>query len=132
MNSKKQGKSDRLFVPLSAEPYAWFKSGQKRWELRKYGRQYTEKYVRPNRKVELRHGYSDPNQALWGTIISFRITEDLKNFFDRVPYEQVIPIAQNLDDAIAISKKILQIAEDKPVPIIGFEVSLDYDNHLYP
>lgn len=122
-------KFDRLFVPLSTEPYRWFNNGQKRWELRKYRGQYTEKHVRPNRKVELRRGYSNPNQALWGTIISVHLAEGLEEFFDRVPYEQVIPIADNLEEAIAISQKILQITPGQSVPVIGFEVSLDYDNH---
>lgn len=125
----KHSKSDRLFVPLSAEPYEWFINGQKRWELRKYGRQYTEKHVWLNRRVELRYGYSNPNRSLWGTILAVHFADNLQEFFDQVFYKQVIPVANNLEEAIAISEGILRLPSDQSVPLLGFEVSLDHDGH---
>lgn len=123
--------SDRLFVPLASKPYQWFKSGQKQWELRRYGRQYTEKHVRPQRQVELRLGYSDPNQALWGTIIKVETAESLEDFFDRVPFKQVIPNAQNLDEAIATIEKILGLSSDCSSRVLGFEVLLNHAHHSF-
>jgi ASC-1-like (ASCH) protein len=120
--------SNRLFVPLSAEPYQWFSSGQKHWELRRYGRQYTERHVWPHRTVELRHGYSDPNRSLWGTIVAVQRAENLKDFFDQVPYTQVIPSANSLKEAIITAKKILGLSSEQSGPVLGFEVSF-HDHH---
>jgi hypothetical protein len=117
--------SDRLFVPLSAKPYNWFRYGQKKWELRKYGRQYTEKHVRPGRRVELRKGYSDPNNSLWGTILSVEVHENLDSFFDHVPYQEVIPTAKNQMEAIAEAQRILQLDSDELEPVLGFQVALE-------
>jgi ASC-1-like (ASCH) protein len=125
----KQISSDRLFVPLSADPYKWFSDGKKRWELRRYGRQYTEKHVWVNRRVELRHGYSDPSRSIWGTIVDVHSDDNLKDFFDKVPYNQVIPVANNLDEAIAISEEILKLPSDGSVPLLAFEVAIDDDNY---
>ena len=47
----------RVFIPLSTAPYNWFESGIKMWELRRYGRQYTERNIEKNKIVELRCGY---------------------------------------------------------------------------
>lgn len=55
---------DRLFVPLNKEPFEDFKSKGKTYELRSYGRNFTEKFVYKGRDVELRKGYS--GESLWG------------------------------------------------------------------
>jgi hypothetical protein len=116
---------DRLFVPLAAEPFAWFVSGEKKWELRKYGRQYTEKHVRAGRKVELRLGYSNPDRALWGVIISVERASTVEEFFDRVPYNQVIPIASSQSEAIALVNLILNLDPSAEVPVLGFQVVIE-------
>ncbi len=116
---------NRLFVPLSAEPYEWFKTGQKKWELRKYGRQYTEKNVRPGRRVELRRGYSDSGRALWGTILAVKHEQDIAEFFKWVPFEDVIPTANSLTEAIAVVEKILNLDSSYPEPVLGFQVALE-------
>lgn len=36
-------KTNRLFLPLNSDPYDWFISGNKTWELRKRKGNYTEK-----------------------------------------------------------------------------------------
>jgi hypothetical protein len=116
---------DRLFVPLNAEAFGWFASGGKLWELRKFGRQYTEKHVRPGRRVELRRGYSDARQAIWGRIKSVHRADSLVEFFDHVPYRLVIPTAVDCDEAIAAASEILRIETDRPAPVIGFEVAFE-------
>jgi len=57
---------DRLFVPLSAEAFGWWKSGRKRWEVRKDAKRWGKQHVRDGRRVELRLGYSGP--SLWGAV----------------------------------------------------------------
>jgi hypothetical protein len=116
---------DRIFVALSREPYAWFESGEKVWELRKYGRQFTEKHIYPGRRVELRRGYSDASRTLWGTIQRVEKAVGIEDFFDKVPYSDVIPVAKNRADAAMMAKEILGIGEDPQVPLVGFMVSVD-------
>lgn len=116
---------DRIFVPLSREPYAWFESGEKVWELRKYGRQFTEKHIYPGRRVELRRGYSDASRTLWGTIERVEKAVGIEDFFDKVPYSRVIPVAKSRADAAMMAKEILGIGEDPQVPLVGFMVSVD-------
>ena len=115
----------RMFVPLATKPYQWFQGGKKRWELRKYGRQYTQKNVRPGRRVELRRGYTDASRALWGTIVNVELAQDVGQFFDRVSFKEVIPDAGNRQEAITAATAILRMYEDNSEPVLGFEVSLD-------
>jgi hypothetical protein len=112
----------RLFVPLSSEPFNWFKSEKKRWELRRYGNKYTEKNIIPGRKVELRRGYSDPNQAIWGIIGRVIISNNLDEFFGIVNFSDVIPIVNSRIEAINLSMHILKIPLSESHKVIGFEV----------
>jgi hypothetical protein len=113
----------RLFVPLSRAPFEWFKSGEKHWELRRYGRQYTEAHLRVGRRVELRHGYGSRNDALWGTLQESLRANSIEEFFDAVPYDRVIPAAESRSDAVFIARKIL----GSVVEVIGFRVVVDDD-----
>jgi hypothetical protein len=116
---------NRMFVPLATKPYQWFQGGKKRWELRKYGRQYTKNNVRPGRRVELRRGYADANRALWGTIVNVEFAQDVEQFFDRVSFKEVIPNAGSREEAITAATALLRMCEDSSEPLLGFEVSLD-------
>ena len=51
---------------MNSEPFEDFLHNGKSYELRGYGRNYTEKQVYEGRKVELRRGYSGASQ--WGVI----------------------------------------------------------------
>jgi len=110
---------DRLFVPLAEEPFNWFCSGQKKWELRRFGRQYTLKHVRVGRRVELRRGYRGPD-ALWGKILDVVQANSMDEFFNRVPFEEVIPVATSREHAIKIATDILGV--DLKTPLLGFAV----------
>src|SRR5258708_2524794 len=79
--SRNLPKSDRLFVPLADQPFAWFRSGHKKWELRRFGRQYTLKHVRVGRRVELRRGYRGPD-VLWGEILDVVEANGVDDFFN--------------------------------------------------
>jgi len=114
----------RLFVPLSSEPYSWFLSGEKRWELRRYGRQYTVAHVREGRQVELRLGYRSQEQSLWGHIVRTVEANSLDSFFKEVPFRLVIPIAKSLEEAVREASFILGIAPHEQTRVLGFEVDI--------
>lgn len=113
----------RVFVPLAKEPFVWFEKGHKQWELRRYGRQYTERQVRAGREVELRHGYSS-HQSLWGVITDTMRAKSVRDFFAHVDYETVIPTAASQDEAIRIAERILRIPERAEVAVFAFRVEL--------
>lgn len=110
----------RLFVPLATKPYKWFSCGKK-WELRKYGRQYTEKYVAINRIVEFRMGYNNRDRAIWGAI-SEVIVKSLQQVFDEINYQEITPECSSKDEAMAVVKGLMNI-EDK-TKCIAFKVQI--------
>jgi ASC-1-like (ASCH) protein len=116
--------ADRLFVPLAAEPFRWFCSGKKLWELRKLGRQYTHAHVRLGRDVELRRGYSDPHAALRGEIVDVREAPSVKAFFEAVPWEIVLPESVSIESAIAETIRILNIDDPERTAVLGFRVAI--------
>lgn len=68
MKSSQQASQDRLFVPLNADPYEWFASGQKDTELRGYTPRFNMETVVPGRPVQLVKGYNPANGDLWGRV----------------------------------------------------------------
>lgn len=119
----------RLFVPLANDPFIWFVSGKKKWELRREGRAYTPKHLRTGRRVELRRGYSDAKRALWGAIVETFAAPSLYDFFERVPYQEVIPEARSLEEAIERARVILRVNANSDA-VIGFRVALDDPTHI--
>jgi ASC-1-like (ASCH) protein len=113
---------NRMFVPLANAPFRWFASGNKRWELRRRGRQYTQKHLIPGRRVELRRGYSDKTAALWGNITEVREADNLSQFFDAVDFREVMPEAASRAEAMKTAAEIL--GEDT-FPVIGFRIEAD-------
>lgn len=117
-------KINRLFVPLSRDPYNWLNNGSKKWELRRYGRQYTHKNIRVGRLVEFRFGYSDPSKAIWAIITDVNIYESLVNLYDKIPYKDILPEAISQVDAITYSKEILNLEKyPHTEKFIAFQVS---------
>ncbi len=112
----------RLFVPLASEPFDWFADGSKRWELRRYGRQYTEKHLRVGRRVELRRGYGH-GRSLWGVITRVHRAPSLEDFLRTVDYREVLPTAESMDAARQRASEILRTSGTDAV--IGFEIRLD-------
>ncbi len=109
----------RLFVPLASEPYHWFDNGEKLWELRRYGRQYTLDNVCVGRPVELRRGYNT-SDSIWGTIADVITAESVDDFFSLVDFGEVIPTARNKGEAITRAKAIIGKDAER---VIGFRVS---------
>src|SRR5947208_15927460 len=108
-SSDRGPRGTRLFVPLNSEPFQWFRSGKKRWELRRIGRQFSLAHVRLGRDVELRRGYSDAATAIWGTIARVVTASSLEEFFERVPFSQVVPSARSQAQAVKKSATILGV-----------------------
>jgi hypothetical protein len=114
----------RAFVPLASSPFSWFEGGLKKWELRKYGRQYTERHIWVGKRVELRHGYRS-NRSLWGTVSDTVSASSVSDFFSRVDYRTVIPVATSLGEACRIAEEILNIPENTESHLFGFRIELD-------
>lgn len=112
----------RLFVPLAHEPHDWFASGRKKWELRRYGRQYTEKHLLKGRRVELRRGYRDSSTALWGVIRDIYISPSIRLFYDKIQWFDVIPSAENRAEAEHLTGQILGIDPSDTIPVVGFSI----------
>jgi hypothetical protein len=106
-------------VPLADQPFAWFRSGKKKWELRRLGRQYTQRHVRVGRRVELRRGYRGPD-VLWGEILAVIEANGIEDFFEKVDFKDVVPVADSREDAVRIATEILRI--DSTTPLLGFAV----------
>jgi hypothetical protein len=119
-----EGKSElRLFVPLAKGPFRWFEEGRKQWELRKYGRQYTERHVKAGKRIELRYGYNS-HRSLWGFVRDTITAQSIADFFSQVDYRLVIPTAESRDEAIQIANEILKIRESE-IAVFAFRVELD-------
>jgi len=97
-------KKDRLFVPLSTEPYLDFKEKGKQYEVRSCERAFSEKYVYKGRPVEIRKGYS--GESLNG-IIGKVIIGSLEHIMYKLDYKKIEPNAKNKNEAILENKKIL-------------------------
>ncbi len=106
-------------MALSSGPFNWFQSGQKKWELRKFGRQYTPDHVRVGRPVELRRGYNTPD-ALWGEVGEVVIADNVADFFDQVHFSEVIPVARSKAEALEMANKILGSTE---LRVLGFLIN---------
>lgn len=110
---------DRLFVPLSNEPFDDFAKFGKQVEIRKCARNFTERTVFPGRRVELRRGYSGKD-ALWGNITD-TVVGALEDIFQKFDLKMVEPRAENVRQAISENLELLG-----PAPqYIGFSVDLD-------
>ncbi len=114
----------RLFVPLSSEPYTWFESGKKEWELRRYGRQYTDNNIKVGRLVELRQGYSNPENALWGIIVDSKICDTLSDVFGSINYKKILPTAENQEKANESAADILNLGKHTDSKFIAFKVKI--------
>lgn len=117
-------RSDRLFLPLAAEPYSWFNDGQKTWELRTYNKRWNKKHVYEGRRVELRRGYRDKKTSIWGTIREVMAAPSISVFFDRVHFKEVIPRAISAIDAAHHAAAILGV-DRTSTAVIGFRIELD-------
>lgn len=119
-----RSKPSRLFVPLSSAPFDWFASGEKLWELRRYGRRFNTAQLQVGRPVELRRGYNTCD-SIWGAVDTVVIAESISEFFQKVPFKQVIPTAEDVTTAVEIATDIIGSDDQK---VIGFRVSTNAES----
>lgn len=112
---------NRLLVPLASEPFDWFASHRKRWELRRACGAYRPDRLACGRAVELRLGYSTPNKldASIGGVVT---ADTISDVLDRVPWALVIPSATSREEAVDRATSILG---PKPGPFVAFECILE-------
>lgn len=111
-----------LIVPVSPESFQWFVEGERCWEVRRCGRDFTERDVLPDRPVEIRRGHRS-NEALIGTIVEVLPVGDLASIFEQVSWRDIIPVASSLDEAAEIAHRLL--GPGNRTRLIAFKVMLD-------
>jgi hypothetical protein len=101
----------RLFIPLTSEAFYWFRDHRKTFELRAYGRTWTEKNIYEGREVELRRGYStgDKINGKVGAII----IGSLSHVFEEVNFKKIVPVAGSERDAVEMADEILKGRKEK-------------------
>ncbi len=117
-----------LLVALSPETFRWFAECGRRWEVRRYGREFIERFVFAGRAVELRRGRR-PDEALKGAIARVILADDLPALFDQIPYREVVPDAASVEEAIEVAGPALGVGR---AGIIAVEINLDYENAQTP
>lgn len=114
----------RLFVPLSAEPFDWFDSGSKHWEVRHDRGTFQLSRLTSGRRVELRRGYT--GDSLWGTLTETAQAANAVELFALVCYEAVVPIARSQAEAIAFVEALLGDNQK----LVAFHVELDSESSV--
>lgn len=109
---------DRLFVPLTAQAFGWWRSGKKRWEVRRWAKRWIDPHTRPGRLVELRRGYSGP--SLWGHLTGNVVHAALnKLVICGVPLDDVAPGARGWGEVARL------VGVPETGRVVAFEVVLD-------
>jgi len=108
---------DELFVPLNSEAFYWFRDKGKSYELRVYGKKWTEKNIFEARAVELRRGYNtgDKIKGKVGAIV----IGSIYHIFDEIPFSKIVPVAESQEEAIQQVDNILNGRKGK---YIAFEI----------
>lgn len=115
----------RFFLPLARDPYHWFKNSNKQWELRRSRGRFNLKQIYLERRVELRYGYGTSQPPLWGQIIEIKEFTSIKEVFQYINPQNIIPIAASANEAEKIAAKIIGIDPNSKVPLIAFRIKLD-------
>lgn len=109
----------RLFVPLSREPFEWFSSQGKQWEIRRNKGSFRADRLTPGRRVELRRGYT--GDSLWGTLAETVSASSAAGLFDAICYKTAVPAASSQSEAIAFVDELLTENDG----LVAFRVELD-------
>jgi len=115
----------RLFVPLAREPYGWFLSGAKRWEVRRQQGTFALRNVTIGRRVELRRGYRDFTSSIWGTVTDVVTDTSLTELLHHLPLSEVVPNTTDYLAALRTVAGILRIDPSGNVGVVAFRISLD-------
>jgi ASC-1-like (ASCH) protein len=110
---------DRLFIPLKSEPFEWFKSGKKKWELRGISSNFNNRTVFIGRNVEISKGYS--GERIRGRITAVHVFKKIDDISKRIIFKEIIPIAANLGQFYEICKDFIS----KYNEFIVFKIELE-------
>lgn len=116
---------DRLFLPLSSEPFSWFLSRKKKWEIRNISSQYNLSTVYTGRRVEARYGYKADKAPLWGTINEVRCFSSLKDLLQEIKLEEMLPNVTKKEEAKRVLAAYINIDTNGLCNLIAFKINLD-------
>ncbi len=88
-----------LFVPLKGIHYDAFANGKKTFELRRYGRQWTEKNIYFGRNVTISYGYGKQCR-LHGFIDGPFVFDNVELAFKKHHWSRILPFAGSLEKAL--------------------------------
>ena len=111
----------RLFIPLCTDPFNWFESGEKEWELRKKSKQFNPDSIEIGSYVELRRGYVAKNGVSWGRVIDCKTFSSLKDVFASIPYQRIVR-ADNEEKAVDYVCTLLEIMPDTQVELVAIKI----------
>lgn len=111
----------RLFIPLCSDPFNWFESGEKEWELRKKLKQFNPNNIEIGSYVELRRGYVAKNGVSWGRVIDCKTFSSLKDVFASIPYQKIVR-ADNAEQAVDYVCNLLGISPDTQVDLVAIKI----------
>lgn len=113
----------RLFVPLAREPYDWFASGAKKFEVRRNHGPFSVGRLPVGRRAELRRGYQKTSSVLWGTITSTTVAPSIELLYRAIPAAEAIPTGQSLQELVAYTRSLL--GDGYPQGVVAIQICLD-------
>jgi hypothetical protein len=124
----------RLFVPVAQEPYEWFLSGRKHWELRRQRGVFSSRNVAVGRRVEVRLGYglSARTPPIWGTVTAVTTDTTIDSIFERIPFAELIPSATDSITGALRAANILGIEPSQEGSFIAFRIDFDNPHGVLP
>lgn len=111
----------RLFIPLCSDPFNWFESGEKEWELRKKSKQFNSDNIEIGSYVELRRGYVAQNGVSWGIVTDCKTFSSLKDVFSSISYHKIVR-ADNEEQAVDYVCTLLGISPDTLVDLVAIKI----------
>ncbi len=111
----------RLFIPLYSDPFKWFETGEKEWELRKRSKRFNPNNFAIGSYVELRRGYVAKNGVCWGRIVDYKEFSSIRDVFLSIPYQKIIN-ADNLEQATNYVCSILNTSLDSQEDLIAIKI----------
>ena len=111
----------RLFIPLCSDPFNWFETGEKEWELRKKSKQFNPDYIEIGSYVELRRGYIAKNGVSWGRVTDCKAFSSLNDVFALIPYNKIVR-ADSTEYAVDYVCALLEISPDTQVDLVAIKI----------
>ena len=111
----------RLFIPLCSDPFTWFETGEKEWELRKQSKRFNPENIEIGSYVELRRGYVAKNGVSWGRVTDCKTFSSFKDVFSSIPYHKIVR-ADNEEQAVDYICSLLDLSPDTQVDLVAIKI----------